>query len=450
MRSIDHVYSLRSLSSLQPRYSIERAVASIEALGPVGAASFLGSLRMVSLVSRRLSEIARPSTAVRECLAVLSAEADRRRDMYGVLGPNIARLDEIAREEGIQILGGKGLGVRRLYPDEAIRDFNDIDLFVRTRDDATRLCRRLRVELGYRYQRQELPWFKSDPERHLVYGQFALAAPPARPELLNVDIHFGDYSVRHCGLLGLPATFPEHAPGLHSLPLEANLACIVNNAAGDYFVTAKDTNDLLLSLSRFDLDTFGVLIRQARLDGFLASIVAALRDSSILTDEQEAALRELPPARTHELAPKPDGQNWGVRCLGTALHAFETTRRSGVVRATRIAANAFSYYRKRHRLRVVRGRRIGGLPSRLNRWTCVRLVPVDMAVSLLPAEPIAQAPGRIAESRRVVTGDEGVERVDTDAGTYFRIGDEFFVGTVDYALSVDVIRQAATTAAGTP
>lgn len=390
---------------------------------------------MRTLVARRLSAHD-GMPAVRECLALLSPKVEHLQRMHGALSANLKRIDEIARSAGITVLGGKGISAHATYTDQSVRDFNDIDLFVAGRADATHLARTLREEFGYRYQSFELPWFKLDGS--LLYGQIALAAPDDEPDMLNSDIHFGEYSVRHSSRLAITRTFPADSPGLHMLGAEENLACIVNNAAGDYFITAKDTNDLLMgfSLPGFDVDRFVAQLRHAHLLGFFGHIMETLRATSVLTEEQELVVAAIPVERTAEPAPRPDGPNWTLRYVGTTLHAFAAHRHNGVISAAKMAAKAFSYYRKRLKLRIGRP----AAPIEYNAWTCIRLVPLDIAASLL-------ADGNrvgLTESRSTI--EDGFDRIDTPAGTYVRIGEELFIATVDYRLSPDLIRHAMATA----
>lgn len=444
---IEDLLALRGLSSLRPRYPIERSLAAIESLGPEESSRFLDAMRMRTLVARRLDELPDPSRAVRDCRTALSAKVDRLRHMHQVLAANLNRLNELATRLGRVFFGGKGIGAHATYTDQSVRDFNDLDIFVRARQDATALSRVLLDEFGYQYQSFELPWFKFDELDRLCYGQIALVAPPDDPDLLNIDIHFGDYSVRHCARLGITQAFSKGSPGLGMLAPEENLACIVNNAAGDYFVTAKDTNDLLMALSlpTFDVDRFAGLLRRSRLDSFFGFVAATLRASTVLTEQQESRLRAIPTARTLEPAPRPGEADWNRRCLGTTVHAFAVRRPAGLVPAFAAAAGAFSYYRRRFRLALAPNGRSVDKPVRYNPWTCIRLVPLPLALGLLgeaAGEPVAPLPERWS----LVDDDPDFVRFDTPAGTYFRIEGEFFLATVEYKLAPDVIRHVAGTA----
>lgn len=441
----EDILALRSLSSLQPRYPVQRSLAAIESIGPDESSRFLDSMRMRSLVARRLAAVPSPSKAVRECDAALAPAAAKARHRHDVLEANLKRLSQVATRLGLAFFGGKGISAHATYTDQSVRDFNDVDIFVQSHRDATALSRVLRNEIGYRYQKYELPWFKLDPSDGLIYGQIALVAPENDADLLNVDIHFGDYSVRHCGRLDLAGTFSAGSPGLHMIGPEKNLACIVNNAAGDYFVTAKDTNDLLMALSLpdFDIELFSETLRTARLDGFFGFIAETLRASAILDDEQERKLSRIPTPRTFEPTPRLDQPDWNRRCIGTAAHAFAVRRPAGLVPAVAGAAGAFSYYRKRLKLTVTRaGTRSGDKPVQYNRWTCVRLVPLSLAAQLADGPAGSGPPAPLAPSRSLVNGDPDFERFDTPAGTYFRIEDEVFLATVEYKLPLDLIRYA--------
>ncbi|RGD62203.1 hypothetical protein DR950_34610 [Kitasatospora xanthocidica] len=446
----DDLAALRSLSSLQPLYGIERSLTAIASMGALEAARFLETLRMRTLVMSRLAPYEdRPG--VRGCMAAMRPKTDSLKRMHKVLDANLEMLERIARDAGLEFFAIKGLGARATYRDPGVRDFSDLDVFVRTRSDASVLVRALRTEHGYQYLKAELPWIKYDPSENLVYGQFPLVAPDGAEDLLNVDIHFGDYSVRHSSRIGLTPRLPAGEPGIHVLAPEENLACVVNNAAGDYFVTAKDTNDLLMALSlpEFDVPRFAARLRQAGLEGFLGFIVAGLRAGTALTAAQEERLRALPAVRTLEPVPNPREPHWERRCLGTTVHAFgEGRRRGGLVGAVRLAADAYGYYRNRLSLSVA-GPADGGSaePFALNPWTCVRLVPVDIAEDLLAGRPDRPNPATPGPAK-ALRADRGIQRLDTPYGQYVRIEDETFLATVDYRLPGELIAGARAVAAG--
>ncbi|MFC1417839.1 nucleotidyltransferase family protein [Streptacidiphilus cavernicola] len=443
----DRLTALRSLSSLQPLLPVEQSVAAVEAVGGVAAAGFLELLRMRSLVMRRLAPFQEHHPEVRACMAAMRPKADSIRHMHAVLGENLARLDRIGRDAGIELFGGKGLGARATYADASVRDFSDLDIFVRTRADATRLVHALRDGFGYQYLDRELPWFKYDPEEELLYGQFPLVAPDGDTDLLNVDIHFGDYSVRYSSRLGLTPTLPDRGPGLHTVPVEENLACVVNNAAGDFFVTAKDTNDLLMALSQpeLDIERLALRLKQAGLDAFFGFICAELKASSVLTPEQQERFDRLPAVAGLEPSPRPDRPDWELRCLATVVHTFAAHEGQGRTAALRTSMDAYDYYRGPLVLSLAGADSAPAPVIGLNPWSCVRLVPVPFARRLLDGAPVPadRADGRSAPERRTaIAGDPDVERVDLPEGTFVRIADEVFVATVWYELSPDVIAGA--------
>ncbi|ANP49521.1 hypothetical protein J2Z21_006030 [Streptomyces griseochromogenes] len=445
---LDDLAALRSLSSLQPLYTMERSLAAIASLGAQAAGRFLETLRMRTLVMSRLAPY-EDQPGVRQCMEVMRPKAESIRHMHKVLDANLGMLDRIARDAGLQFFAIKGLGARVTYSDPGVRDFSDLDVFVRTRAEASVLVRALRREFGYQYLKAELPWIKYDPSEELVYGQFPLVVPEGADDLLNVDIHFGDYSVRHSSRLGLTAHLPAGDPGLRVLAPEENLACVVNNAAGDYFVTAKDTNDLLmaLTLAEFDVPRFAARLRRAGLEGFFGFIVDQLRAGTALTAAQEERLCRMPAVRTLEPVPDPREPDWTRRCRGTTVHAFGTGwRRGGFVSAVREAVDAYGYYRDRLALGAVpwQGPE-DAAPFALNPWTCVRLVPVDIAEGLLAGRPgtAAAAPAR-PKALRI---DPGIQRIDVPSGQYVRIEDETFLATVGYELPEQLISGARRVAA---
>jgi hypothetical protein len=450
-RAANHqeLLALMSAASLQPRFSIEQSVAAVEAIGGLKAGHFLAHQRAWSILVQRLRPAVQDSPAVRECYEVLRPEAERRRGMHAALPDNLRRLESLATKCGIEVFAFKGLGSRTMYCDPTVRDFSDLDIFVRDRADAARLSRCIREEFGYSHNDQELPWFKYDASTGLLYGQINLVAP-ADGSGIGVDLHFGDYSVRHCGRLELIGSLPLLRGGMHTMPLEENLACMVNNAAGDYFVTAKDINDLLMAfaLPSFDVTRFVAPLRRANLMGFFKFMAARLRSVAVLTAEQEARLNSIQLTRTFEPAPTVNAPNWRRRCLGTTVHAYGISRPRGLLPAAKIAISGYRYYRKPLKLTVIaKVPRGGPEPLGLNQWTCVRLVPLDLALRLAaahPAQPPAPAgPERLGTARTsAFPGDPGIERITTPAGTLMRVDGETFVGTVFYRIPVGLIEQA--------
>lgn len=434
----EDLLALVSLTCVQPGISAERSIAAIEAVGSAAARSVIARQRCRKLAMSRLAEHAGGSAAARDCAELLRPGAERRAKMQADLPRNISGLERLAADLGLEVFAFKGLGARVTYPDPAIRDLNDLDLFVRTRSDASRLGNYLHNDLGYSYNEKELPWIKYDPDSGLIYGQFNLVAPEGSGNL-NIDIHFGDYSVRHCGRLGLASALSQNGPGLHVMAPEENLACSINNAAGDYFITAKDINDLIMALSlpSFDTARFARLIAGARLGPFFGYMVALLRGVSVLTSGQEARLRQLPASgRTLEPRPPLGEPDWRRRCLGTTVHAFAVSTTLGLPRALRVAANGYAYYRRPLSLRPHPA--MGDKELAFNPWTCIRLVPLDLARTITGSSAARARDGSPAAvtGRRAFDADPGIELVQTRAGAFLVVEGEAFLPTVSYRVPV--------------
>ncbi|MGW4802130.1 nucleotidyltransferase family protein, partial [Nonomuraea sp. NPDC004297] len=162
----------------------------------------------------------------------------------------LATVHELASNLGLPVWALKGLSARRMYSDPQLRDLGDLDLMVATFDDAVRLTGALR-ELGYGFNRHELPWIKRTSGPRDLYGQFSLHhRDPAHSP--GIDLHFGGYSIRHCALHPLPEL--DKTPGLSYLTPAQNLPMMVGNAAGDHKITTKDLNDLALALDQPDVN----------------------------------------------------------------------------------------------------------------------------------------------------------------------------------------------------
>lgn len=151
---------------------------------------------------------------------------------------------------------------------------------------------------------------------------------------------------------------------------------------------------------------FATQIRRAKLEPFLRSMVRTLRLASVPTADEDRVLDALPGGRAWEPAPAPDGSNWRLRCIGTTLHAFSAQRHRGVTAAAKVAANAYAYYRTPLRLSASPPATGERRPFELNAWTCVRLIPLDLAESLLP--------------EGTLPGGDGVPHRRTDARRHTR------------------------------
>lgn len=425
---------LLSLCSIQPRFTTEQAISAIQSMGPVEASDILGRQRCRSIVVARLTPFVAHG-AVRRCLELLEPRAARIRHMHGALDENLDRISGLAQKADVRVLAFKGLGARGMYAEPARRDFGDLDLFVKDRAQATVLARAIRQELEYTINPDELPWLKYDSEARLVYGQINLLAPSDRPDFINIDIHFGDYSVRHSSRLRLDAhvTFPE-SPGLSTMAFEENLASGVNNAAGDHFVTMKDVNDILsaLALEHFDWGRFQAVVEQACLGRFFGFMLAKLRLTSNPDAHQEELLGTLSRQGGLERAPRLDRPDWGRRCWATTAHAFMSHRSRGLLGAIGIAYDAYGYYREPLRLTAQPGRETNEILERFDMSTCVRLVPVELGRALPGADGAGLGPVPMACHRRSLAADPGIVRTDAETGTFLEIDGERFVATVSY------------------
>jgi hypothetical protein len=439
-----------SLASVQPRWSTAVAIDAIHALGAEIASDALGRSRCRSIILPRLREHT-DLPVVAATIGAIAARAAKIREMHRVLPANMTTVSNVARSVGLPIWSIKGLAARSMYPDPSQRDFGDLDLFVADRQAASAFARVFQRDLGYRINNEELPWLKYDDKEPLLYGQINLLAPEDT-ELLNVDFHFGDYSVRYNARLGLQG-WPSHSrewtgrePGLHELDRTLNLACVVNNAAGDHFVTGKDINDFLMAASSPDVnwDLFKQIVQRASLGGFVQHIVRKAQAVSTMTDAQQDVFDRLSIRQRRAPRPPAAAPSWRKRTIGTVLHAYDVGRPAGRRTALRMAAGAYRYYRRPLRLRAV-DRLSGSAEVPLNSWTCVRLVPLPLAEELA-GQGGAADPARVTAGTRVPS-DPAVVWIASNRGTYVVIDDDLFVATVHYEVPRPLIHEESVSAA---
>jgi len=439
------IWALLSLSCTHPRSEEGAWRRAVDAIGGEPAGRLLTMMRARSLASSRLSAMSLGSEAVADAVRTLGPDVSTISEMREKLAANLGWLDDLGRDLGIAIFTFKGLGAMRLYERPDLRDFGDIDLYVPTAAEGVRLANALRHDHGYELNRNELPWIKRDPRADLIYGQYNLHPAGPGPRL-PVDVHFGDYSVRHCARLGLHEVVPSAPPGLHHLPAPLNLAACINNSAGDYVVTAKDMNDVLAALRSpgFDVDAFVGCLEQAGLVPFLSQILHRLELVADLTDADRAVLSRLPRRRSLEPTPPWAGFHWRRRCWGTVVHATRWGwERGGSLQAVRAGISAYHYYRTPLTLR---GAEPGKRPDRVGALamsTCLRLVPLEIATELVGGpDRLPAASSECSSVTTVIDPRVPYTRFDTPYGTFVEVAGEVFVGTLRYRVAPELVATA--------
>jgi hypothetical protein len=302
-----------------------------------------------------------------------------------------ARIEALVRHEGdvLSLIGReaealgfpvwavKGLAARPKYHDPGVRDLGDLDLMVAGVDEAIRLTDRL-CSAGYEFHGQELPWIKRSLETGVIYGQFSLkrGAPEQEPA---IDLHFGGYSIRHCGLHRLGDG--DRRPGLRYYSTQQNLPLIVGNAAGDHEITTKDLSDLAIAMTDEAIDWPTVLeeLDEVKLLGFFRRMVDQLEATPLRSSYLDSPLPPLlKDVRREVPAPHPSGSR-RRRWAATVSHAFAVGARHSSARAAVTSLSAARYYwgDRTMSVRSGKGRAVPRLPK-LTSWTCVRLVPATM------------------------------------------------------------------------
>jgi hypothetical protein len=419
---------------LTPRITARRSVDELERLAPRDLAA---ALIIEKVCYRVLDLLERSGSAMVKQLmmdADFSNHMTRLQTLAATRTALVSVLDGAARELGIPVWAIKGLCAREWYAQPELRDVGDIDIMVRGVDDAVRLTALVRPH-GYTFERKELPWLKGSLDGLTLYGQFNLKA--ARLYALpNIDIHFGGYSVRHCGLYRVP--HPDDGPGLSAYRRHDNILLLVGNAAGDHRVTTKDVNDLLLCLDRDDVSWEHV---RAELDGvallpFFNVMLRQLRAACRLTVPQREQVDRMLAGSRPEWPQPGTSRGWERRWAATTTHAWRLGARHSYRRAFVAALSACRYYWKPLRLSVT-GRRGWPAPRfpALNPWTCVRLVPVELVERLLTqsdSAPLGPADLGVGGPARALSSELCIVRSPRGDIVRARIGD--FLPTVYYSL----------------
>jgi hypothetical protein len=274
-----------------------------------------------------------------------------------------------------------------------------MDIMVRSVDDAVRLTAVLRAQ-GYTFERRELPWLKRWPDTSTMYGQFNLKFIKLYG-LPNIDLHFGGYSMRHCGLHHLRE--PDSQSGLSYYSRQDNILLLVGNAAGDHRITTKDVNDLLHCLDCEQVSWEHVLseLEAVALVPFSQVMLRRVQEACSLTLSQRATVENVLGTTRPEWPEPATHRSWERRRLATVKNAFRLGARHSYRRAITTTLTACRYYRKPLRLAVRRRRGwpVSRMPV-LNPWTCLRLVPVELLKRIMTESDHAP----LGPSRLGVTG----------------------------------------------
>ena len=421
-----------SAGSISPRYSLETSLAAMSRLGVEETVRLLRRHKVRGLISQRLS--AYPDSAVASAVVEqLAPNVARLVRLRAELPSTLAFLADLGVELGIGVGVFKGVAARQWYADPDARDFGDLDLCLRSFSDAQRLASALRDSAGYMFHPSEHPWLKRRLGDGPIYGQILLE--DVTGERMALDIHFGGYSVRHCAHLDIAV--PDE-PGLHYLEPAQNLAAMINNAAGDHFVSMKDVNDLLIGSAQFpdDLSRAFQLAADAKLDSFASVLVALVAETSSTTPAQDSVLSQA--ARRFRAEPDAPTRtdSWTRRWVATAIHAFRVGRARSLRDGVALAVDAAQYYRKRMSLQVVDD--AGDAPGdiHLDQHTCLKLVPLHLLEG-------ADTGGtdRVVPGRGTVLADE-LRVISTAAGPLISIRDEVFVPTVTHRVPRDLVHAA--------
>jgi hypothetical protein len=426
---------LLCLGALAPAFDLDDALATLEGRPISWGVDLLSRHKARRIALARLEQADTGhefAASLLDAFRARIAPTLRRQESVAEI---VHEVDGLAVELGIAVAGIKGLSARSMYDLPEQREVSDVDVHVAHETDAWKLTAGLRSR-GFTFDEEELPWVKTVPATGHVYGQSRLGRVIDEDGYrLYVDVHFGGYSVRHCGLIPLDA--PSSPPGYSLVQLTPNLPLLVANAAGDCFVTVKDLNDLYLYLARadVDLDAAAEVLARAGLGEFLAWMIERLRAMFDLDPVRSAAADRLAAAATPERGLSLLGTSWRRRWWLTVQHAARLDRAESLASAARATWSAATYYWKPLRLHVDsrRRRRRVAAPDP-DRWTCVRLVPVDVLATLDEGSPHTSASNRVGSIER--------EPLALEDGDLVTAAGELFVPTSTYRLDRALVRRA--------
>ncbi|MBA4376476.1 MAG: hypothetical protein C0401_09940 [Anaerolinea sp.] len=437
-------FIVRSASILRPKNSSENLVNQIENL----AVSDLAETIIAEKVCNRILDFLgrHNSVVVKELMknTIFSAHITRINIVADKIPMLVNILDEAGCRSEIPILAIKGLCTKEYYTDPQLRDMGDIDIMVRSVDDAVQLISVFR-DLGYTFERRELPWLKRDPITGNVYGQFNLKFSQLNV-FPNIDIHFGGYSVRHCGFLGFKKE--NLKSGLSYLSLQENIPLLVGNAAGDHRITTKDLNDLYISLD-INSESWDRVIAEldtVELLPFFSVMLYNLKQWFNLSNSQSSKVEGIINTTSSEWPQPGLALSWQRRWLATSKHAFKLGVRHSYRQAIIATFTAIRYYWKPRQLVVAKRRpgTISRMPE-LNSWTCIRLVPVELLERIMSEsdnEPIGMSYLKVTGPTKPISSELSIIQSSYGDVVRSRIGD--FLPTVFYGLESQLLELANT------
>ncbi len=300
-------------------------------------------------------------------------------------------------------VGMKGLAAREYYRDSGLaRDLGDLDLWVQDPSNATLTWSNC-LNHQYWFNSREYPWLKWAADGQ-IYGQVNLR--PHRPDgshdssRPDIDVHFGGYSVRHCGRMPrLMREIRSNEFGQRFVSPDDCLLQMIINAAGDHRITSKDLLDVVV-LSRVLEDPAATAeqIVVLGLGGFFNRMRKQLTAHGILISIQGFDRISLEkPAPSQSLVKT-------RRTIVTAAHAWRVSP-SG--RKNQASASATRYYAKRLALHAPRRQPFRPI---LDPTACIRLIPLGVDYETPPSKlPLF----------RPCTVDDGVDLVVSWMGYRF-------------------------------
>jgi hypothetical protein len=363
------------LGSLAPKVAPQELLQAAAQSADLRATAIrqIGHHRIVLVAAQRLEDLMREGDTRAESLHDgLRSQVSSMKQRLSVLERARLLCRQWAAEQEVRLGEIKGLAVSAMY-ESASRDMNDIDVMVRTVDEAWSLTAYLR-RAGYGYYPYELPWLKRW-QGDWLYGQVTMSAVDSGEEV-RIDIHFGGYCVRHCGLL-VPSVSGS-AGG--ATPNTADALILLANNAHDACVRQKDLNDFyLLTLKSgpsVDWHEFRTHAEQTGIGPYWRSLRRALEESMDLTGEQRSALAASADIEGKDEGTLPFGRyEWKHRRAIIVRHSYLLGRPNSIA-SWRNAITAFLQYRRPRRVRAVRiFGSAGGCVRKLSPGRCVRLVP---------------------------------------------------------------------------
>jgi hypothetical protein len=229
----------------------------IETVGRPDFVEVVTRNKILRLVAANLTALAAANEAQTDMADVVRIIIEKSQQGPGATGIARARraISAWERRSAVKAVGIKGLAARCWYPDPALRDMSDLDLWVPTGSDAADLADAL-TQSG---------WTIGDGSPLVDDISFlssgVIAMNPSDPADAMIDLHYGRLTAgpaTSIPITGRPVAGPA---GWHRTSDDDTLASVLIGVIARGWITGKDINDVYLAIHAQGADCRSLSVR---------------------------------------------------------------------------------------------------------------------------------------------------------------------------------------------